>query len=313
MIDYKPIIQSLQIKDLHTIDVLRLDSIHPDINGNKWFKLKNNLQRAREENRSTIITFGGAFSNHIAATASACKLANIESVGIIRGEKPLHLNYTLKKAQAEGMHLHFVSREDYRKKEDESFKKFLVKIFGKHHLIPEGGNNSEGVTGCMDILKSDWNYEYIICACGTSATYLGLLCSAKPQQKIIGINVLKGKNDLVKQAQSMANKLFPEKKIQINGNDALNEVIIKNSFITDQYSFSGYAKYDKLLVEFKHEFVKQYGIPLDYVYTTKLFYGIINLMMKKKIPADSKVLVIHSGGLQGNKGFEERHHLAPML
>lgn len=314
MITYDPIIQKLN-SGLFTehnlvVEVLRLDLIHPEISGNKWFKLKRNLQKAKVENFKTIITFGGAFSNHIAATAAACKLEGFHSVGIIRGERTENLNPTLLKAKENGMLLHFVNRETYSLKTDEQFKNELTKIFGDHYLIPEGGNNEEGVLGCTEILKPEWDHDIIFCACGTAATYAGILASSRSDQFVVGISVLKGENTLVKDALDQLHSVFPTQKFTIHGNEVLEKKVISESCITNNYCFNGYAKMNKELISFKNKFETDFSIPLDYIYTNKLFYAVFDLIQQNKIQPSSKILIIHCGGLQGNKGFEERYQLS---
>lgn len=313
MITYDPIIQKLN-SDLFTehnlsVEVLRLDLIHPEISGNKWFKLKRNLQKAKAGNFKTIITFGGAFSNHIAATAAACKLEGLKSVGIIRGDENENLNPTLLKAKQDGMLLHFVDRETYSHKTEEQLKNRLLEIFGEHYLIPEGGNNEEGILGCTEILKPEWEHDVIFCACGTGATFAGILASFKPSQTLVGINILKGENSLVKDALDQLHSVFPGQKFSICGNEALDKKVIKESCITNAYCFNGYAKIDKQLIEFKNKFEKEFTIPLDYIYTNKLFYAAFDIINQNKILPNSKILIIHCGGLQGNKGFEEIYKL----
>jgi 1-aminocyclopropane-1-carboxylate deaminase len=313
VIDYNPIIQHLKTENNYHVDMLRLDLIDTEISGNKWFKLKNNLQNARNQSHETIITFGGAFSNHIASTAAACKKFNFNAVGIIRGEETNETNPTLVQAKKNGMQLHFVSRELYSQKEEDGFKLYLEKHFGRHYLIPEGGNNSAGVLGCSEILKNEWEYDYILSACGTGATYAGLMASLKPHQIVIGISVLKGTNDLPRETEELFHCVFSKKEDKIYGNDALAGDVIKNNCICNTYAFNGYAGYHKDVIAFKASFEHTYKIPLDHVYTSKLLYALFDLMEKKKLGQEAKILVIHCGGLQGNRGFEERYHLSPSL
>ena len=313
MITYNPVIQKLNsdlfVEQNLSVDVLRLDLIHPEISGNKWFKLKRNLQKAKAQNFKTIITFGGAFSNHIAATAAACKLEGFHAVGIIRGDDSENLNPTLLKAKENGMLLHFVDRETFSRKTEVEFKNELIKIFGEHYLIPEGGNNEEGILGCTEILKSEWNYDFIFCACGTAATYSGILASIKPEQTLVGISVLKGENSLVNDAQNQLKSIFPESKFNVKGNEELENTQIENNCISNNYCFKGYAKLDENLIRFKKDFENEYNIPLDYIYTNKLFFAVFDLIENRKIKSNSKILIIHCGGLQGNKGFEESYKL----
>jgi len=305
MLTYTPFIQPLQVNFPCQLDVLRLDKIHENISGNKWFKLKYNLQKAQEKNVNTIITFGGAYSNHIAATASACKLFNIKSVGIIRGEENV-LNPTLIEAKENGMLLEFVSREVYSQKTEQSFKDYLQTKYGNHLLIPEGGNNCEGILGCREIIKSEWDYDYILCACGTATTFAGIVSTIRSKTTVIGISVLKGENKLPNDVKKILLEMYPQKKYSINGNEELENEIISQNCILSNYSFNGYANYYQPLVDFKNDFESKHSIPLDYVYTNKIFFAAFDLIAKQKFRENSKILIIHSGGLQGNKGFEQR-------
>jgi 1-aminocyclopropane-1-carboxylate deaminase/D-cysteine desulfhydrase-like pyridoxal-dependent ACC family enzyme len=315
---YKPIIQKLEFplfkeKEI-TVSILRLDLIHEQISGNKWFKLKYNLEAARNEGHDAILTFGGAFSNHILATAMVCKLAGVKCIGIIRGEKDSENNPTLSNAKAVGMQLHFVSREDYKRKSETSFVDELHKKFGKFYLIPEGGNNLNGARGCQEILKNiSETYHYIFCACGTGTTFAGLAASLKENEKLIGISVLKGEQTMIGEVQNMVNEIRGDNEVLISTNDEMlsSEHLTKTGII-NEYHFGGYAKHTRELLDFKFEFEKDFNIPLDYVYTAKLFFAVNDLVSKNKIPERSDILIIHSGGLQGNKGYEQRYALNPI-
>ena len=311
VISYSPIIQSLVIDEPYQLDVLRLDLMNPFVNGNKWFKLKYNLMEAKKNGHRTIITFGGANSNHIAAFAAASKIFGFKSIGIIRREKQQDLTPTLLKAKEDGMILHFVSRDEYLYKNTDEFKTKLFEIYGDHFFIPEGGNNLLGVKGCSEILKEEWNYKYIFCACGTAATFTGLLLKAKQNSIIVGISVLKGENELVQ--DSNAHLLNLNSPHLCKGDEELEKETITESFITNQYSFNGYAKFDKNWYGFKKDFEIKHQLSLDYIYTSKLAFAISDLMKRKKLRIDSKILMIHTGGMQGNSAFESRYQLIPNL
>lgn len=308
---YEPVIQSLIHNQDHQVDILRLDLMDEEISGNKWFKLKYNIEAAKKAGHHHLITFGGAYSNHIAATAAACKKAKLKCTAIIRGEEQIPLNCTLARAKNNGMQLHFVSREDYDKKTESEFQHYLENLFGSHYLIPEGGNNEKGIMGCREILDPNWSYDYICCACGTGATYAGLVASVNEDQKVIGISVLKGENVLVEDVKANLKNIFPQKSLLLLGNEALQSEAIKDNCITNLYAFKGYAKLDQELIEFKKKFESNYPMQLDYVYTNKLVYAVFDLLTKKKFKSGSSILIIHSGGLQGNEGFEARYHLMP--
>ncbi len=275
------------IRDLK-VDILRLDKIHPVISGNKWFKLKYYLQDAREKQFNTIITFGGAWSNHIIATAYISRLYGYRSIGVIRGERPLNLSQTLLDANEQGMTLEFISRPLYSMKNDNSFKKDLEERFGRLYFIPEGGAGLPGIKGSKEILNlvETQSYSHIMCCMGTGTMYTGLLHSSLPEQEVIGVPVLKGF------------KFMPE---QITGNS-----LQKNNLkIIYDYHFGGYAKKTTELIQFMNIFYLQTGIPTDFVYTGKLFFAFSELVSKNYFPKGSKILVIHSGGLQGNASLPE--------
>ena len=262
------------------IDVLRLDEIHPIISGNKWYKLKYYLQEAKELNKETIVTFGGAYSNHIIATAYACNALGLKSIGMIRGDETIDLSATLKQAKALGMDLHFVSRKDYVFKDGLSFQ------FPNAYIILEGGAGELGIKGAADIIaETKFNkYNFIVGACGTGTMITGILNASKPKQQIIGINVLKG-------FETLKNTIIFNSK----NTSAENRLTIFN-----EYHFGGYAKHSVPLIEFMNSLWQKENIPTDIVYTSKLFYAVQDLLIKKYFPAKSNILLIHSGGLQGN-------------
>lgn len=285
----------LKIKTLKNIRLNAQVSLKPDylihstVSGNKYRKLKYNLQKAQSENYKGILTFGGAFSNHIAATAAAGQALNIPTVGVIRGEElasKIELNSTLKYAKSCGMHLEYVSRSDYKQKNDAAYLKLLLENFKNFYVIPEGGTNALAIKGCQEILsQEDLSFDIICCAVGTGGTIAGLINSSLPVQKIIGFPALKG--------------------------GFLNEDICKfatqsNWELWEAYHFGGYAKVDSKLITFMNDFKTTYKIPLDPVYTAKMMYGIFDAIQTGKIPKNAKVLAIHTGGLQGIEGMNLR-------
>jgi len=292
----------------YRVDVLRLDLLHPEVSGNKWFKLKLNLREAEKQEKKTILTFGGAYSNHIAATAVAAAQLGLKSIGVIRGEAQNAQNSTLSKASKQGMQLYFTDRETYKNKNDTSFLVALKEKFGDFYLLPEGGNNNLGILGCKSIVEPFPDYDYLFCACGTGTTFAGMMLSKQKHQVLVGINVLKGKNQLVPEVNQTLRTLHPKTEAEVMGNEALESEWLNQSCITDHYAFSGYAGFDKTLIDFKTNFEKVHHLPLDHVYTTKLFYALLDLLMREKIRKGASVLVVHSGGLQGNEGFEKRYH-----
>jgi 1-aminocyclopropane-1-carboxylate deaminase len=306
MIIYEPIVQTVSLNGI-ACDILRLDLIHKKVSGNKWFKLKYNLQKAKELGKSTVVTMGGAFSNHIVATAAACKALGFKSIGIIRGESVM--NDTLCNAAANGMQFYFINRHAYSVLRDEKALEEYSRNFGDVYIIPEGGNNKEGMSGCAEIIPPEFNHHYIFCACGTGATYAGIVSTARIHQVITGISVLKGENKLPRNVMDF--HALRENGLFICGNEVLAEAVITKHNILNAYSFSGYAKCDEPLLRFKSAFEWEHGIVLDHVYNVKLFYAVNDLLKKGKIALQKKILIVHSGGLQGNAAFERRYHLTP--
>jgi 1-aminocyclopropane-1-carboxylate deaminase len=269
-----------------SLEIKREDLIHPFVSGNKFRKLKYNLLQAKEENQETLLTFGGAFSNHIAAVAFAGKEAGFKTIGIIRGEElraKIAENPTLSFSQNCGMQLEFVSREDYRMKSEISFLAHLKQQFGDFYLIPEGGTNALAIKGCQEILtEADTEFNYICCAVGTGGTISGIINSILPIQKVLGFPALKGD--------------FLKEEIR---NFAQND----NWEIITDYHFGGYGKVTQELIAFINQFYKEHQIPLDPIYTGKMVFGVLDLIQKNYFPAQSKILLIHTGGIQGIQGM----------
>jgi 1-aminocyclopropane-1-carboxylate deaminase/D-cysteine desulfhydrase-like pyridoxal-dependent ACC family enzyme len=266
------------------VAVLRSDKIHAIISGNKWFKLKYYLEDARLQKKKTIVTFGGAWSNHIVAAAAACQLNGLNATGIIRGEEPPELSPTLRQAKEMGMQLIFISREDYK------IKKIPVDLLAEeHYLINEGGYGLKGAIGAAEMLENcqKENYTHIACAAGTGTMLAGLTMEALPQQQVIGISVLKNNYGLEENVRSLLNNTPT------------------NFRIAHDYHFGGYANHTKELLNFMNEFYRETNIPSDFVYTGKLFFAITDLTRKNYFPPGSRLLVIHSGGLQGNASLEK--------
>ena len=285
----------IDIKDQATVFVehplyIKLDYLnHPHISGNKYRKLKYNLLEAKRLNTYTLLTFGGAFSNHIAAVAAAGKAFGFKTIGVIRGEEladKIPDNSTLAFAKQQGMHFHFISRETYRHKTSESFIEDLKLKFGDFYILPEGGTNALAVKGCKEILtEADKSFDYICCAVGTGGTISGLINSSLPEQKILGFPALKGD--------------FLREEISKFANTSNWELIT-------EYHFGGYAKINNELISFINSFKETYKVPLDPVYTGKMLFGIFDLMHRGYFPEGSKILAIHTGGLQGIEGMNAK-------
>ena len=274
--------------------IKREDKIHPFVSGNKFRKLKYNIIQAKSEQKKTLLTFGGAFSNHIVATAVAGNLSGFKTIGIIRGdelskdlEKTMAENASLKQAYQNGMEFKFISRQAYRNKTSESFIKELKNEFGDFYLIPEGGTNALAIKGCEEILtEKDSKFDYICSPIGTGGTISGLINSAKKHQKILGFPALKG-DFLQKEVEKLAN-------------------IQDTWFLQNKYHFGGYGKYNQELIGFINEFKATTTILLEPIYTGKMLYGILEMIKDNFFKENSCILAIHTGGLQGIAGINQK-------
>ncbi|APQ16701.1 1-aminocyclopropane-1-carboxylate deaminase/D-cysteine desulfhydrase [Maribacter hydrothermalis] len=269
-----------------TLVLKREDLLHPFISGNKYRKLKYNIVDAKENRHTTILTFGGAFSNHIAATAYAAKENGLHSIGIIRGEELQNFlmeNETLQKANNDGMRFKFISRSHYRRKEEVEFLEDLKKEFGDFYLIPEGGTNDLAIKGCEEIITDlDKQFDIVCSSVGTGGTVSGLINSSFEHQKILGFSSLKGD--------------FLKKEIEGFSNNSRWNLIL-------DYHFGGYAKITSELVQFINYFKKQTNIPLDPIYTGKMIFGLYDMVQRNTFAPRTKILAIHTGGLQGIPGM----------
>ncbi len=267
----------------------REDLIHPNISGNKYRKLKYNISEALKLKHTRLLTFGGAYSNHIAAVAAAGKYSGLKTIGLIRGEElsiKISENPTLQYAENCGMQFYFISREAYRSKDEIEFIDALKQKFGEFYLLPEGGTNALAVKGCEEILSENTqDFDYICVSVGTGGTIAGIINASQPHQKVIGFAALKGN--------------FQSSEIE--------KYSFKSNYeITDAYSFGGYAKIDLQLIRFINEFKESTGIPLDPVYTGKMMFGILDLLKEGYFKENSRILAIHTGGLQGISGMNQQ-------
>jgi 1-aminocyclopropane-1-carboxylate deaminase len=291
---YQPIAHSQNIE----LSALRLDLIHPWINGNKWFKLKYNLSTAKSQKSPTILTFGGAYSNHIFATAAAGNLFGLNTIGVIRGEERLPLNPTLTFARKMGMSLVYLDRERYRQRQSRELQEQLQTAFPGVFMIPEGGCNFDGIRGCTEIIPESGNFNIICVACGTATTLVGIALSLASQQKVIGFPVLKGGKFLESDIDHLS------KNYLSSGLPAPRNSLAPWELFFD-YHFGGYGKIKDELCLFCQDFTKKQGIPLDYIYTGKMFYGVMDLLQKGFFRSGDRILLIHTGGLQGMRSPEK--------
>ena len=277
-----------------SVYIKREDLLHEHVSGNKFRKLKYNLFEAKKQHKDTLLTFGGAYSNHITATAYAGKLFNTKTIGIIRGdelskdlEHTLSTNPSLKFASDNGMKFKFVSRTEYREKTESAFIENLKKEFGDFYLVPEGGTNQLAIKGCEEILnKDDEKFDYICTAVGTGGTISGIINSINPNQEVLGFPALKGD--------------FLTNEIQKNISNTNKWQLIQH------YHFGGFAKINEELVRFMNQFKEKYHIALDPIYTNKMMFGIQDLIKNDYFKKGTKIVAIHTGGLQGIKAMNNR-------
>lgn len=276
-----------------SIDLKREDEIHSQVSGNKFRKLKYNIKEAIQQNKNTILTYGGAYSNHISATAAAANMYGLKSIGVIRGEElkiaesENRLNPTLSFAKRQGMTLHFVDRATYQQKDNPEELQKLNQKFGDFYAIPEGGTNALAVKGCEEILsKSDNKYDLIACCVGTGGTLAGLINASEEHQTIFGFSALKGHAH----------------------NDIRRYTARTNWKIFEDDVFGGYAKTNEELVEFINSFYRCTSIKLDPIYTGKMVFRLFEMLDNNQISEHTKILAIHSGGLQGIDGFNQLQH-----
>ena len=272
--------------------IKREDQLHPIISGNKWRKLKYNLIKAKEAGQTTLLTFGGAYSNHIHAVAGAAKEYGFKSIGVIRGEEHLPLNPTLTAAKEMGMELQYMDRSTYRLKQTKEVIDSLQKKHGDILIIPEGGTNALAIVGAAEMVAGiEKDYDYFCVACGTAGTATGIISGLNGKAEVLGFSVLKGDFHKDEIRSWLAN---------------IKKSKLRNWEVNTDYHFGGYAKYTLQLINFINKFKSEKNIQLEPIYTGKMLYGTIDLIAKGFFPKNSRVLAIHTGGLQGIDGFNKR-------
>ena len=302
-VDFLPEIETMSLpfteSKLVQIDCLRLDKIHPFVSGNKWYKLKYSILHGYQAGKTQFISFGGPFSNHLHALAFAGKYLNVQTVGIVRGEPPKPLNPTLQDCQDWGMALHWVPRDQYRLLAEQGESKLsamqpFLKLYPDAWVIPEGGAGEDGVLGVEMLFnalhhKGLLDYDYITTPVGSGTTLAGIIRARIGRAKCLGFSALKGALDL-------------EQRVEKGLRDAphLNEWQISH-----EYHFGGFAKMNDRLRTFISDTYEQSGLLLDPVYTGKMLYGLAEYIHQGRIPAGARVLMVHTGGLQGWRGFAD--------
>ena len=290
------ILPELQVSGVN-LWLKRDDLVHDRVSGNKFRKLKYNALHACEIGKTRLLSFGGAFSNHIYAVAALGAELGFETIGLIRGEELEGDNSTLAFARRCGMKLHFISREEYRNKNSPGFAEKLRAQFGEFYLIPEGGTNDKAIPGCAELsreINGQIDADFLCVACGTGGTIAGLISGADEKTRVLGFPVLKGAAFLNEEID----RLLPEESAPPW------ELML-------EYHFGGYAKMDRPLVEFMRYFHQNTGVELDPVYTAKMLFGVTDMIKNGFFPEGSNVVAIHTGGLQGLDG--KRQEMARLL
>lgn len=266
------------------LDILRIDLLHPTISGNKWYKLKYNIAHAKDLKKNLLISFGGAYSNHLHALAFAGEQANIPTLGIVRGEQVD--NDTLNDCKKWGMQLKFISRLNYKKKDTKEFTDKLLNEYPNAFIIPEGGSNELGIKGCTEIVSAcDTSmYDFIVCAIGTGTTFAGVVNSLRIHQHAIGFTAMKNGEYLIPHIKSL--------------------VATQNWSIETQYAFGGFGKIQKEVTSWIQAFEQKHGLEFDFVYTAKMTKGLMHKIHENYFPKGSKILAIHTGGTQGNRSWK---------
>ncbi|MFE5505430.1 1-aminocyclopropane-1-carboxylate deaminase/D-cysteine desulfhydrase [Amycolatopsis japonica] len=259
----------------------RDDLIHPEFPGNKWRKLKYNLNAATKVGHSRLLTFGGAYSNHVRAVAAAGKHFGFETIGVIRGEEHSPLNPSLGYAVDCGMALTYMDRETYRHKDDSDVIERLGTEFGRFYLIPEGGSNALALPGCAELIEEiTVDFDVICCACGTGGTLAGIASALRRDQHAKGFAVLKGAGFLVDNVRELQEQAFG------HSDDGWS--------IELGYHFGGYAKADQVLRLFIADFESRFGLKLDWIYEAKMMYGLMDLIDHDRFKAGTSIVALIS-------------------
>jgi 1-aminocyclopropane-1-carboxylate deaminase len=292
------------------VDLLRLDSLHPIVSGNKFYKLRFYIAAAIQNGCSTVVSFGGPYSNHIVALAFTAKEAKLKSIGYIRTNTDEPMTPSLAEAKAYGMELVYLGRTDFQSKKASILELSANK--SDTYFIDEGGYGSIGAKGAATILSEQdtTHYDYIICAVGTGTMLAGCINTASPNQKIIGIPVLKNEGSIENEINALLlDKNNPNYDLHNDpnydsSNDSSNDKINSHSYtLLHQFHQGGYAKTNSMMIDFMNRLWDTEKIPTDIVYTSKLLFGVEQLIQENYFEKNASILVIHSGGLQGNRSL----------
>lgn len=289
-----------------SVAIKREDLLHPYLGGNKFYKLHGHLQQHHQQQPGVpVLSFGGAYSNHLYALAAAGRTYGFDTVGVVRGERPQYLSPTLADAQGWGMRLHFVSRQAYRQKHSKAFLTQLQLTWGRCHVIPEGAGDITGAKGCAvwaqgALALAPWEPTAICLPVGTGGTLAGVL-GGSPQIPVFGFSVLKGRRE--EQMARIAQVTNQAQAVRVQ--TASVEPALPALHLESDYDCGGYARFPAFLQRFVSEFEQQVGVPLEPVYTAKLLWGVAQKVVAGHFAPGSRLLLLHTGGIQGRRGYPE--------
>lgn len=280
------------------VDMLRTDQLHPHYGGNKWFKLKYNLQMALARGYEGVLSAGGPWSNHLHALAYAGKDLGLRTIGLVRGEEPARWSDTLRDCRSCGMELVFVSREFYRLLGTEDMKAWIRERFGHMLVVPEGGSNFAGINGCMELVPASLHrsYDLVVLAAGTGATAAGLRLSLPPSVRIWAIPVLKGVGYMAGLVENHLTDYLGDREVAAE--------LMRGVHVDERWHFGGYGRFNEDLLSLIRSAQEELDLPLDQVYTGKMWFGLLRMILNDEMPANTRVLAIHTGGLQGKRSLK---------
>ncbi|MBI1835659.1 MAG: pyridoxal-phosphate dependent enzyme [Flavobacteriia bacterium] len=298
----KSILQEISLEELESrnckLFIKRDDLIDSDVSGNKWRKLKYNIQQAQQLKQEGILTFGGAYSNHLVATAAACHKVGVKAVGIVRGDElNVNSNITLQRCADLGMHLVFVPRTKYDLRNERIYKEELSVQYPNFYQVPEGGANFYGMIGCQEIIKEiNRTYDHVFVAQGTTTTSCGILLGLAENAKLNVVPVLKNYASIEEMTNLYISSVFEK--------DLIEELLSKVN-VHQESHFGGYAKYTIELLNFIRDFYSKTKVPLDPIYTGKVMFTLFEELKKGNLD-NQTVIFIHTGGVQGAQAIQAK-------
>lgn len=301
---HQSLLQKIELSHFNKLGVelfiKRDDLIDPYVSGNKWRKLKYIISTVVQAKKDGVLTFGGAYSNHLLATAVACQKAGLKSIGIVRGnELTAQSNELLQKCEAAGMQLEFVTREEYALRNEKFYKDELVGLYSNFYLVPEGGAAYLGLIGCQEILAETPNdFDCVFVAQGTTTTSCGIAMSLPEKTTLCVVPVLKGFDSKAEMAKLFGYSGFSKETI---------DELLEKTLVLSDFHFGAYGKYTPELLQFMEEIFKETRVPLDPIYTGKAFYAMVNWVLTTEV-TNKKILFVHTGGIEGGRAIAKKEN-----